>query len=295
MALTQPRMIYGIHSVSPYSRTDGTFYGILKVLENSNVSLSAENIGLRGGANRFEWAAELGDITSECSLSYSEYPDFVFTLFAGNAPTTNAAEATGNASTLTNKKGTSIMSATTGIASVTVLTGSEADLKFGKYVVKYASATTVDVYFSSDADIGRGTDGAYLTDALKILSALTITTGGVTTNLTGFGLKFTGGSGAIAFTSGDTATFEVRPINSGSTTVTIGAQADQNFPEFGMIIMAAKRGNQEMFEIDALKCKAAGLPIGFARNAWSKAETTIKLLYDQDADGVYKIRAVKPT
>ena len=291
MSLTAPRAIYGIHSVSPYSVTDGTFYGILKVLENSNVSLSAESVGLRGGSNRFEWAAEIGDLTAEAALSFSEYPDFVFTLFAGNTPTTNAAEASGNCSALTNKSGTSIMSATTGIATVTVTTA--ADLKFGKYVVKYASATTVDVYFSSDADIGRGTNGDYTTDGLKVVAGLSITTGGATV-ITGFGLTLTGGSGTIAFTSGNTATFEVRPINSGSMTVTIGAQADQNFPEFGMIIMASRRGNQEMFEIDALKCKAAGLPVGFARNAWSKAETTVKMLYDSVQDGVYKIRAVKP-
>ena len=292
MALSAPRNIYGIHSVSPYSVDDGTFYGELRVLENSNVSLSAESVGLRGGANRFEWNAEIGDLTAECSLAFSEYPDFVFTLFAGNAPTTNAAETSGNCSTLANKYGTTIMSATIGIATVTVTTA--ADLKFGKYVVKYASASTVDVYFSSDADIGRGTDGAFTTDGLKVVAALSITTGGATV-ITGFGLTLTGGSGTIAFVTGNTATFEVRPVNTGSMSVTIGAQASQNFPEFGMIIMSSRMGTQEMFEIDALKCKAAGLPVGFARNAWSKAETTVKMLYDSVQDGVYKIRYVNAT
>ena len=33
MALTAPRNIFGVHSVSPYSRTDGLFYGIIKVLK----------------------------------------------------------------------------------------------------------------------------------------------------------------------------------------------------------------------------------------------------------------------
>ena len=32
MSLSDPRIVFGVHSVSPYSRTDGTFYGELGVL-----------------------------------------------------------------------------------------------------------------------------------------------------------------------------------------------------------------------------------------------------------------------
>lgn len=293
MALSQPRSFFGVHSYSPYSRSTGLFYGTLKVIEGSNISLSAETVGLKGGSSRFDWHVEVTDMTAEATLSFSEYPDFVFELFAGNAPTANAAETSGSVTTLTNKYGT-LMHATTGIASVSLLSGSSADVKFGKFVLKAISSTAVAVYFSSDADIGRGTDASYSTDDLKVVTTLTITSGGDTT-ITGFGLKLTGGSGAIALTTGDTATFESRPINTGSMSVTIGAQANQSFPEHGAVLMAAKRGNQEMMEIDALRCIAGGLPLGFTRNTWSKAEVTVKMMYDQTADGVYKIRHVKPS
>jgi len=174
MALSAPRSIFGIHSVSPYSRTDGTFYGELRVLENSSIGLTSELISLQGGSNKFDWSTEVGSFTSEMSLSFSEYPDFVFELFAGNAPTANAAESNGSVTTLTDKLGT-VVNATTGIASIGILSGSEADLKFGKYVVKVISGTTVDVFFSSDLDIGRGTDGTMQNDLLKVTaSALTI-------------------------------------------------------------------------------------------------------------------------
>ena len=298
MSLSNPRSIFGIHSFTPYKRSDGTFYGELRVLENSSIGLTSELISLQGGSNKFDWSTEVGAMTSELSLSFSEYPSFVFEIFGGNAPTDNAAEALGSATALTDKLGT-VVDATTGIASVDIVAASEADLKFGKYVVKTIDATTVDVYYSSDADIGRGTNGEYQTDALKITATpLTIPgTGGVVA-IPNFGLELTGGSGTIDLVAlgaaGDTATFEVRPQNNGSMDVTIGQLSDQNFPEFGAIIMAAKQGDGQMVEIDALRCKAAGLPLGFARNAYSPAEVTVKLMYDSVQDGVFKLRHVEP-
>lgn len=292
MSLSAPRSIFGIHSVSPYSRTDGSFYGELRVLENSSLAVTGELIALQGGSNKFDWANEVGSMTAEMSLSFSEYPNFVFELFAGNAPTANAAEASGSITALTDKLG-AVVDATTGLASVGIKTGSESSLKFGKYVIIITGAAAGDVYFSSDLDIGRGVNGEYQNDNLKITSApLTFTSSAV--EVPNFGIEITGGSGAIALTTGDTATFEVRPPNTGSMDVTIGQMADQDFPEFGAIIMGAKSG-KEMVEIDALRCKAAGLPLGFARNSYSPAEVTVKLMYDSAADGVFKVRHIEPT
>ncbi len=293
MSLSDPRVIYGVHSVTPYSRTTGLPYGIARVLKDSSISLSAELVELTGGSNRFPWATEDGKITSEMSLKFAEYPDFVFELFLGKAVTTNSAETSGNVSSLTNKNGTSTMDASTGIASVAVIpsTGA-ADLKFGKYVVKVASATTVDIYGSTDIDLTRGTDVEFQDDALKLLASAQTITSGSNTDVASLGLRFSGGSGTIGMTTGDTATFDVRPINTGSTTVRIGASTDVS-PEFGCIVMAQKRGNGELFEIDAFKCKASGLPIGFAEKAFSELEAKAKLLYDSVKNGVFDIRHVK--
>ncbi len=295
MALTAPRVIFGVHSVTPYSRVDGTFYGILKVLGGSMISLTGELSKLRGGSNKYPWAVEDGAVSAEMSLKVKEYPDFLFELFLGVAPTAGTTEASGNVSTLTNKKGSTVMHATTGIASVIVIpsTGA-ANLKFGKYVVKAVSATTVDVYHSSDADISRGTDGSYTTDTLKVAAAQTITTGAATTDIAAYGLRFTGGSGTIAMTTGDTATFEVRPINDKSMSVTIGGQADE-YPEFGAIVMAQKRGNGEMLEVDCFRCKGIGLPISLQESAFSEAEIKMEAFYDSTLDGVFKIRHVTPS
>ena len=281
MSLSAPRSFFGLHSVSPYSRVDGSFFGELRVLENSSLAVTGELISLQGGSNKFDWHNSVGSMTAEMSLSFSEYPNFVFELFAGNAPTANAAEASGSITALTDKLGT-VVNATTGIASVGIKSGSESDLKFGKYLIIITGAAAGDVYFSE-----------YQNDNLKVTTApLTFTSSAVT--VAGWGLEITGGSGVIALTTGSSATFEVRPPNSGSMDVTIGQMADQDFPEFGAIIMGAKSG-KEMVEIDALRCIAAGLPLGFARNAYSPAEVTVKLMYDSVADGVFKVRHIEPT
>lgn len=298
MSLSDPRSLFGVHSVSPYRRSDGTFYGELRVLENSTIGLTSETIKLLGGSNKFSWNSEIGAMESTMVLNFSEYPDFVFELFLGNAPTANSAEALGNVTTLTDKLGT-VVDATTGIASIDIITSSETDLKFGKYVVKVISGTTVDIYFSSDADIGRGTSGEYQTDDLKITaSALTVPGTGGTVAIPSFGLELTGGSGTVDLESagaiGDTATFEVRPPNSESMDFVVGQTADQNFPEFGAIVMASKQSSGEMWEIDALKCKAAGMPLGFTRNAYSPAEVTVDLLYCSATDAVFKGRHITP-
>tara|TARA_Y100000004_G_scaffold183002_1_gene230307 strand:- start:9372 stop:10247 length:876 start_codon:yes stop_codon:yes gene_type:complete len=289
MALSAPRSLFGIHSVSPYSRTDGTFFGELRVLENSSLSLSGETIDLLGGSNKFPWEAADGAITAEMSLAFSEYPDFVFELFLGNAPTTNAAEAGGSVSGFANVKGTTVKDAANGIDVVELTAGDTADLKFGKYIIKATAAQTFDVFLSSDIDMGRGTDGSYLSDNLKIATGLSVSSGDAVEAT--FGLTFSK-VGTPAFTTGDTAEFYIRPINSSSMDVTIGATANQTFPNFGAVLYAQKKGDGQMLEIDAFNCKAVGMPINLQRNAFSAAEVTVKMLYDSAKDGVFKIRFV---
>lgn len=294
MSRSNPRSTFGIHEASFYSRTDRLFYGSALILDNSSISISGEQIKLQGGSNRYDWAVEDGQITAEMSLKIGQFENWMVELFLGKAPTALSAEASGNVSTLTNYKGTSVMHATTGIASVAALAGSEANLKFGKYTIKAVSATTVKIYIGSDIDLKRGTDVSIDDDNLSVTSAAQTITSGANTDITALGLRLAGGSGTIGMTTGDTATFEVRPIaSSGGMTVTVGGSTDI-FPEFGAILMAQARSNGELFEIDAFRCKANGMPIGFEAKAWNKPEVKAALLYDTSLNGVFGIRAVKP-
>jgi len=294
MSLSAPRIVFGVHSLSPYSRVDHTPYGILKVIGSANISMQAALEELYGGAQKFSWAAESKTIKAELACKVKAYPGFLFTQFLGGTNTDNAAETDASVSALTNVKGTSVMQATTGLASIAVKTASKGDVKFGKYVLVATDATHVDVYLMSDVDIARGNAGTYQSDGLKVTATpLSITTG-ASVDIPNFGLTLTGGSGTIALVAGDTAIFSARPVNNGSSDITIGS-ASTTLPAFGAVILAQKRATAEMFEIEAFNCIASGFPIAFDEFAFSQTEIKVSCIYDSVQDAVFKIRSVIPT
>jgi hypothetical protein len=287
MSLSQPRAIFGVHSISPYSRTTGLPYGEARVVQGSTFTLEGDSVELRGGSNRAAWAVEDGDITAELAFSVSEYPNWLFELFGGKAPTQGTAEASGFTSAIANKKGTSIVAATGILAAITK---TAADLKFGKYVLKATDVNTLDVYCLSDIDFGRGTEGEYVSDDLKI-GTVDISTG-ASDGIESFGLEFTGGASATAFVTGDTATFEVRPVNSFNREVKIGGISDV-FPEFGCLVYAQKSGSGAVVEIEAYKCKAIGLGLGAERKQFGASDYTAKLAYDSAENALCRIREIE--
>lgn len=292
MGLSQPRTIFGIHGISPYNRATGEFYGNGRVLSGATFSLSGEVVELFGGSSKYSWQNEDSTISAELAFTMKEYPDWAMQLFLGKKPTNNAAEVSGDVSVLTNKYGTSAVDATIGIDSVSVTSADESDLKFGSYVVKVATATTVDLYCSSDIDFAKGTDGAYENDLLLVEAGIVIPDSGATVASADYGLEFTGGSGTVAMTVGDTATFDVRPINTGSTEAVFGGSSDI-YPEFGCYVYAQAQGSGRKIRLDIFRAKAIGMPIGFTANEFSEAEITCKCSYDSAQNGVFSILEIE--
>lgn len=295
MGLSNPRSFFGLHSVSPYSRTDGTFYGVLKVLKGSNFTSAATNVELTGGSQKYPWKIETGMIKSEIDLKVAEYPDFLFTLFLGATPSDAGVSATGSASTPLNIQGTSCIKATTGIAGlqVTPSTGA-ANLKFGRYLIKVASATTVNIYAATDLDSARGSPLPYTDDTLLVAAALTVVTTGAATSIPNLGVDLLGGSGTIAMIVGDTASFEVLPPSNKSMSVKIGA-ANSVYPEFGLICMGQRTGDKTMIELEVFRAKGAGMPMPFAPNAFNEADIKLGVFYDSVKDGVANINYIEET
>lgn len=286
------RTIYGIHSLTPYNTTDGTYFGMMRVLQGSELSLKGSVNELRGGSNRYAWDAEDGAISADLNVSCSEYPDFIFQLFLGKTPTSLAAEASGNASTLTNKLNSSVVAATGLLGTVTVSTA--ADLKFGNYLIKATGAAAFKIYWSTNIDALRGTTSADYTDDTLLLQTVASITSAATQVITGHGLTLTAGASATAFTSGDTAIFNVRPVSTGTNmTVTVGGLNDV-FPEFGALCYSQKKGNGEMFMLDVFRAKASGVSLGAKEKSFSSWNIDAKCYYDQVKLGVYSVTTVRP-
>lgn len=291
MALSAPRIVYGIHSATFYNPKTQEKYGTVRVLGNGTFSMEGETTELRGGSSKFPWSIQDGNINAKIDLNTKEYPDFMMELFLGKAPTHVASDAAGSVNGFLNALGTSVKDAATGVVSIAVLPASKENLKFTKYLLKATDATHVDIYAVSNIDFSRGTVLDFENDLLKITAApLAIVTGA--NDIAGLGLTLTG-SAAPAFVAGDTATFEVVPPHSGLSEVVVGGLSDV-FPEFGVVLYTQQLGSQEMFEIDVFKCKAVGLNLGAQEKAFSETPISAKAFFDSAKGGICKIRAVKP-
>ena len=293
MSLEQRKSIYGIHQITAYDINNRIPLGTAKVIGSVALNFAGELIELQGGSNLFPWAIESGPISTEMNVTLKEYPNWLFPAFLGQNVTENTAEASGSVSSaLENVKGTSLQSATTGIDSITVKTGNEADLKSGNYVVEAASATTVNVYALSDVDFAQGTDKTYADESLKINDAPLTVVSGDATDIAGFGLEINGGSGTIALTVGDTAVFEVRAANSGSDEVVVGSNASV-YKDIGLLITAQRKGDAEMVMFDVFRAKAIGIPFNLTEKEFSESELALRAYRDEDRNGVFKMSRVR--
>lgn len=288
MALDQPRILFGIHSFTPFERLTHKPYGIAKVIGSASVGLSSDLEQLFAGSNKFAWAAEAKTVNAELNVKVKEYPNFLFELFLGAQVSENIADGSGTVEGYVNVKGTSIKDASNGLSAITVDTA--ANLKYGKYLLVATSADEADVYLLSDIDIQRGVDGSYTNGLLKV-GAIDIGTAtqddGATT-----GLSYTK-TGTPNFTVGDTAEFYVRPPSLSSVEITVGA-AGATFTAFGAYIVAQKRATGEIFTIEAFNLIASGLPIALEEQAFSQPEVKLAALYDSEKNCVFKMKHFTP-
>ncbi len=287
MALSQPRNIFGVHSITPYNINTYEPYGEARVVGSFTMTGTQELIDLFGGSSFDAWAVEHGTRSSEASLLIKEYPNWLPQIIYGVTPTTGV-DASGNVTALTNIYGTSAQDASTGIASIGVKSGSETDLKFGtQYVVKVVTPTTVDVYATSDVDFTNGTYKEFEDDLLKITATPLTIPSASTVEIPGFGLELTG-SAAPAMTADDTASFDVRPINSEYLEYTVGL--DERPFNFGLIVAAQRRSTGELIEINCFSVLAGGAPFNLTEKAWNESEIPLKLV--RTPRGLYKYRSV---
>ena len=295
MVLSTPQAIFGIHSITAYNPDTRIPFGIVKVAGSAVFNNAGEIIDLFGGSNPYPFKTEVGTIDASGSFTTREVADWLFEAFLGKAATTNVAESSGSVDTIANRKGTSAVNATVGIASVGLKSGSSADVKTARYVVEVISATTVDVYAMSDIDFALGSDAVYKDDTLKITaSALTVPGTNGTVDIPNTGLELIGGSGTVAMTTGDTASFISRAINDGSTEVIIGATT-QTFVDVGLVLHGQRQKDGTITSIDIFRAIGLGIPFNFNEKAFSDIEIPWKAQYDTDRNGVFDWIRVKDT
>lgn len=288
MALSSVDGVFGVHGLTFVNRQNGLPFGKVRVIGEAALSVTGETIPLRGGSNPWPWEVENGPFETELTMNISEYSNLTFELFAGRAPTVNAAEPGGFASALDNVAGTTVADAVTGVSTVAITTAG--DVPFTAIVIEAVNATDVNLYAYTNVNFSRGSIKEYVDDSLLInATPLTIPASGAVA-VPNFGIELNGGS-APAMNPGDTAIFYLRPENLESREVVIGNINDQ-YKEYGLIILAQAQATGKLFEVEAYRVTGRGLPINFTSFEWSGIEQTLNLSYDSAKGGVYAMREV---
>lgn len=267
-----PLTSFGIHQAYFQQISDPTYSAIAKILDSAESDLAPELIPLTGGSAQLPWGAAPGLAAGTLTLPIREYtPELLRFLapWSADVDTLDAdGEASGSITTAVNAKGTSVINATTGIASVAIATASA--LKPGNYKIVCTAAATVDIYL--DNDLGGVT---YQNNSGKInSSAITITSGGATSYL---GLTLTGGSGTIGMTTGDIATFTVNPSSS-FLYKRKGGLVGAVPIEFKLTIFGEKVNNKIRTTTYNRCIASSDNSIKFMNKEWASIEATIQIL-----------------
>jgi hypothetical protein len=153
---------------------------------------------------------DIGLVTYEVSMTAYEYGEGLFkNLFGGRTTDYSAIAAIND---IANIGGTSAYSVTTG-AVPGLNTGDSANIKVGYYRAVVKTATTMTLYRMTDVSANDGLSKP-IDDTMIAVDDIAITAN-VATNITGYGIKLTGGSGTIAMTIGDFMEFRVSPAVAG--------------------------------------------------------------------------------
>jgi hypothetical protein len=293
MALPSPKGLYGVHSVAFYNRTTGVPFAIARVIGEMNSEFTAEFEDLLGGSNLYPWDTEIKSINSDISFSAREYTEKIMETLLGGTLTEIDAETSGNISTPENVNGNSVIDNVTGIASISAISGSESDLKAGKYIIQANDeGDEVDIYALSDVDFKTGTDKTYQDKTMKINDTPITVVDDSSAPVSGFGFQLNGGSGTIAMDEDDSAEFYVRKVNTGGFELVFG-ESGAEFSEFGLILAGQRMADGTINYMEFYRVKGAGMPINFAEKAWSEFSATLKALYDSDRNAVGKFYTVK--
>lgn len=281
------KYLFGVKYLIPYDLTTLKPKGIFEVLGAVEVGREIEAMLLTGGHADGPYAVEAGEPNNSITATIKEYPNFAFEIFENATITEIASETLGYVGTLVNTVGTTLLNATTGIASATIKAGEGAKIPSGFLVLEAISATEVKVYLAGDVASGR----VPIVSELPVLaSSVTITGTGGTVDLTNYGITLTGGSGTVAFTIGDMAYVDVRPANTETTKIAVGANGNVNY--VGVLLVYPRNAEKEQTIVRFPKVAVVGMSFNANTREFSEFEQAMTPMLG-DESIIYEIIRTK--
>ncbi|KKN72954.1 hypothetical protein LCGC14_0405080 [marine sediment metagenome] len=279
MAIQATRNPFGIKYAIAYDRCSFKPFGLWRVIGEMNLDRSIDNVPNTGGHISGAWDSEFGQPENSIALTVRELPFFAFTVLEGATTNEIVPEATGSVGALTNKQGTSVFDATTGIDSIAAKVGVEQNIKAIRYIFVATGPATVDIHLHGDGTPFETIEGV-------VASNITVPSTGGTVDVDSLGITITGGSGTIAFVTDDTASSDTRPIHQGFGITPVGSEGDTP-TSFGLLGVYPKKSDGMQFWIDFPNVVGSGLPIGATTREWSESSITLTPLIDTATDRLY--------
>jgi hypothetical protein len=278
MSIPNVRDFFGIKYLILYNITTKVPFCVLRAIGEVNFDNAQEAVTLNGGHTEAPYDVEYGQPDPTLTCTVREYPAELFKAFEKYTITENSAE-TGGAldASPTNGQGTSVINATNGIATVAITTA--ADLIFGRYILKATAAQELDLYVAGLEDSFEDIEGKVNSTSIE-----TTTAGTVAIANTGISLTVVG---TPNYTIGDTAYVDIRPINTGSTKVVVGAGTTPS--NFGVRCVFPRKTDGVLHYIDLFNVSGRGMPWRGVSREFSEFEINLKPLARSSDGAVYEM------
>lgn len=249
MTIEKVRDFFGIKYVIPYDLDTKLPFCVLRAVGEISYENEVEAVELGGGHTEAPYDVEYGQPSPTLKGTLREYPAELFQLMETATVTENSAETSGSVDSPTNAQGTSIIAGANGVSGIAVSSANKANLMFGRYVLKATGPTTLSLYLAGLTDSFLDIEG-------NIVASIS-TTGAGTVTVTAAGIELTV-VGTPNYTTGDTAYFDVRPVNTGSTEVLVGAGTAPT--NFGVICVFPRKTDGVLHYIDVFNVSGRGMP-----------------------------------
>ena len=277
MVIEKVRDFFGIKYLIPYNLTTKKPLAVLRVIGEIAYENAVEAVKLVGGHTEAPHDVEYGQPDPTITGTVREYPAELFQLMEVTTVTENSAEAAGAMDTSpTNAQGSSIIHSVNGVATIAITTA--ADLVFGQYVLVATGPQTLDLHIN-------GLETSFLDiDAMVVTGISTTTAGSVAVAGTGITLTVVGTPG---YETDDTAYVDIRPINTGSTKVLVGAGTNPS--NFGMRCIFPRKSDGVLHFIDVFNIAGRGLSWKGVSREFSETPLNLSPLARASDGAVYQV------
>jgi len=277
MSIEKVRDFFGVKYLIPYNLTTKKPLCVLRAIGEITYENAIDAVRLLGGHTEAPYDVEYGQPEPAMTGTVREYPPELFQILETTTVTENSAEASGAIATSpTNAQGTSVFNATNGIQAVEITTA--ADLVFGEYVFVATGTQTLDLHINGLSDSFLDID-ATVVEGISTTTAGSVAVAGVGVTLTVVGTP--------NYTTGDTFSCDVRPINTGSTEILVGAGTAPS--NFGVRCIFPRKSDGVLHYIDIFNVAGRGMPWNGVSREFSEFEINWSPLARSSDGAVYQV------